>query len=243
MEEKADFSVAFTDRVSTGVHALDAIIEGGFIKNSCNLIIGPPGSGKTIFGMQYLVDGANKGEPGVFVTFQENGKKLKTEMIRFGWDLSQYKRDRKISILEHTPEQVDALIRKGAGHLRDELEDYKAKRVVIDSLNSLGLLYPEGLSKRKLFLGLFTKLREWGCTSVLLNETNYPEEMMSLSSSNFEAEFEVDGIIKLSLAKEGRERKRYLEILKMRTTIHPIQMIPLKITKKGITIDSQQNLV
>ena len=126
--------------------------------------------------------------------------------------------------------------------MRDELEDYKAKRVVIDSLNSLGLLYPEGLSKRKLFLGLFTKLREWGCTSVLLNETNYPEEMMSLSSSNFEAEFEVDGIIKLSLAKEGRERKRYLEILKMRTTIHPIQMIPLKITKKGITIDSQQNL-
>ncbi len=235
----------FTDRVSTGVKNLDLILEGGLIKNSTNMVVGPPGSGKTIFGVQFLVDGAAKGEPGVFVTFQENRRKLRTEMMRFGWDLTELRREKKIIVLEYSPEQVDSLVKKGSGSLRDEIEEIKAKRIVIDSLNSLGLLYQEGLAKRKLLLGLFTRLREWECTSVLINEINYPDEIMPLTTSGFEAEFEVDGIIKLSMLKEGnerKERKRYLEIMKMRATIHPIQMIPMKITKKGIALEAQESL-
>ncbi len=93
-----DENFVFTDRVSSGVKNLDLILEGGFIKNSTNMVVGPPGSGKTIFSMQFLVDGASKGEPGVFVTFQENKRKLRTEMMRFGWDLTELRREKKIRV-------------------------------------------------------------------------------------------------------------------------------------------------
>ena len=59
------------ERITTGIQNLDQTIEGGFKKGSINLVEGGPGSGKSIFGMQYLVNGIKKGENGVYITFEE----------------------------------------------------------------------------------------------------------------------------------------------------------------------------
>ncbi len=63
--------IKMIERVPTGVQGLDDLIEGGFPKNSIVIISGEPGTGKTTFALQFIYEGVKKGEPGVFITFEE----------------------------------------------------------------------------------------------------------------------------------------------------------------------------
>ena len=73
-------------RISSGVPGLDPLVQGGFKRNSVNLIAGEPGSGKTIFGMHFLMDGCKKGECGIYITFEEKKGKMYDDMLSIGWD-------------------------------------------------------------------------------------------------------------------------------------------------------------
>ena len=73
-------------RVPTGIHGLDEIIEGGFIEGSVILVSGGPGAGKSIFGLQFIYRGAVDGEPGIYITFEEDEESLKLIAKRLGKD-------------------------------------------------------------------------------------------------------------------------------------------------------------
>jgi len=137
-------------RISTGIPNLDKLIEGGFKKNSINLVAGDPGSGKSIFAMQFLIEGIKKGEPGVFITFEEKKKKFYEDMLEFGWELEKYEKEKKFVFLEYTPEQVKKILTEGGGIVEEVIEKTKAQRIVIDSITSFSLLYEDNLTKRKL---------------------------------------------------------------------------------------------
>ena len=74
-------------RVSTGIPGLNNLLEGGLIQNSTVLLRGKAGTGKTIFGLQYLIYGALHGEPGILLSIEENKRDLYRESARFGWNL------------------------------------------------------------------------------------------------------------------------------------------------------------
>jgi circadian clock protein KaiC len=109
-------------RISTGIPNLDKLIEGGFKKNSINLVAGDPGSGKSIFAMQFLMEGIKKGEPGVFITFEEKKKKFYEDMLEFGWELEKYEKEKKFVFLEYTPEQVKKILTEGGGIVEEVIE-------------------------------------------------------------------------------------------------------------------------
>ena len=75
------------ERVPTGVKGFDKLIEGGVPRNTMVLLVGPCGTGKSIFSMNFLVEGAKKREPGLFVSLEEQQQSNYVNWMRFGWDL------------------------------------------------------------------------------------------------------------------------------------------------------------
>lgn len=125
------------ERVTTGVKGFDELIEGGFPKGSTILITGSPGTGKTIFGLHYLCDGAAKGENGIYVVVDSGQglglSLLKEQAEQLGLPVSKYEQEGKIKFMT-----VPLESRKF--NLFDDLKDLKkamdAKRVVFDSVTT-----------------------------------------------------------------------------------------------------------
>ncbi|MFH2028675.1 MAG: ATPase domain-containing protein [Nanoarchaeota archaeon] len=223
-------------RVATGIPGLDKLISGGLKKNSVNLVAGGAGTGKSIFSMQFILDGLKKGEPGVYITFEEKKNKFYEDMHEFGWDLKKYEDGKKFAFLEYTPEQVKKILTEGGGIVEAIIEKIKAKRIVIDSITSFALLYEDELTKKEAALSLFELIGKWNCTGILTSQDVSSEGHVVTAA----LEFEVDGIILLYHFKKKGIRSRALEILKMRGTKIPEKTISLEITNKGIIVDPKK---
>lgn len=219
-------------RIHSGIKGLDPLIKGGFKKGSINLVAGGAGSGKTIFAIQFLLQGLKNNEPGIYVTFEEKKEKLYEDMLSFGWDLKRYEDKKKFVFLEYAPEQVKKVLIEGGGAIESLIGKVKAKRMVIDSISSFTLLYKDELAKKESALALFEMIDKWGCTAVLTSQS------MGVRDHEVEAalEFEVDSIILLYYTKIKGKRVRAMEILKMRGTKHPAKTFSLEISKKGISV-------
>ncbi len=227
--------VKFTgsSRVLTGIPGLDDVMSGGFEKGSVNMVGGGPGSGKSIFAMQFIINGIEKfNEPGLYVTFEESKTDLYKHMQSFGWDLAKYEKQGKLTILEYTPEQVKKLLDEGGGIMESAVEKIKAKRLVIDSLTAFSLLFDTVLLRREAALDLFKMVSRWGCTTLLIVEQESEIERHRSST----IEFEVDGIVLLYYIRKNDIRERALEILKLRGSQHSAKLFPMKINNHGIVI-------
>ncbi len=222
----------FLGRVSSCVPHFDGLVQGGFKEKSMNLIVGGPGSGKTIFAMMFLIEGLKKGEAGIYITFEEKKDKLYEEMLSFGWDLVEYEKKGLFAYLEYTPEQVKNMLVEGGGSVDSVVSQMKAKRLVIDSATSFSLLYREELAKKESALALFEMIDKWGCTAVLTSQdTSFSDTSMSATM-----QFEVDSIIILYHEKVDGKRVRGLENLKMRGTKVPSVTFGLEINGRGIEV-------
>ncbi|QQG38703.1 MAG: hypothetical protein HYS32_03820 [Candidatus Woesearchaeota archaeon] len=222
------------EKVQTGIKGFDILTGGGFKRKSVNIIVGGPGSGKTIFCIEFLVEGIKKGEPGIYITFEEKKTKLYDDMKGFGWDLEKYEKEGKFTFLEYTPEQVKKVLIEGGGVVDNIITKQKVKRLVIDSISSFALLYEDELSRKQASLALFELINKWECTALLASQdTSKDEHVVSAAM-----EFEADSIIILYHMKQKGERIRALEILKMRGIGYPERTVSLGIKDgKGILVD------
>ncbi len=225
------------ERVSSGIPGYDELVQGGFKKDSINLVAGEPGAGKTIFAIQFLVEGCKKGEPGIYITFEEKKKKLYEDMVTFGWDLFGYEKKKLFRVLEYTPEQVKKLLMEGGGAVENLIEDIGATRLVIDSITSFALLYEDELTKKEAALSLFDMIAKFGCTAVLTSQIKPGNELSTIDSS---LEFEVDSITLLYHMKIKGERIRAIEILKMRATKTSNLTYGLVIDNKGLRVTREK---
>jgi len=226
-------------RVKTGIKNLDSLIEGGLIKDSVTLVTGGAGSGKTIFSMQYLMEGLKKGETCLYITFEEKREKLYGDMFSFDWDFEKYEKNKKFFYLEYNPEQVKSLIEEGGGIVDQMITKRKITRLVIDSITSFSLLYQDELSKKEAALALFDLIDKWGCTAVLTAQAQ------ANGHSNIDLaslEFEVDSIIIIYHTKVKGKRIRGLEILKGRGTKHANKTMGLVINEHGLTVNPKEVL-
>jgi len=223
-------------RLTSGIPGFDKLVQGGFKEKSINLVIGGPGSGKTIFAVMFLIEGLKKGEPGIYVTFEEKKEKLYEDMKSLGWDLEKYEKSGKFSYLEYTPEQVKKVLIEGGGTIDSIVTKMKVKRLVIDSVTSFALLYKEELAKKEAALALFEMIDKWGCTAVL---TSQDTSLRGIELSTA-LEFEVDSITILYHKKVKGIRARGLEVLKMRGTKIPNVTYGLRIEKSGLAVSSEK---
>jgi KaiC/GvpD/RAD55 family RecA-like ATPase len=219
-------------RISSGIPGLDELMEGGFVKGSTNLLAGQAGTCKTIFGCQFLWEGLQKGENGLYVTLEESAKDIINDALQFGWDFSKYIKERKCNIVEMKSIDLNEL----TIFIADEIKSLRAERFVLDSLSVASMSWkssPEELFKIRIGLFNFIKsLKELNVTSLLISEIQRGKQ--TLGRFGFE-EFLVDGVIILQLV-EMDVPMRSIQITKMRRTNHSVEVHPFSITKKGIVI-------
>ena len=226
--------MAKIERVPTGVPGLDELIEGGLPRGRVTLITGAAGSGKTTLGMQFLHSGCTSFEEnGVFVTLEEEAADLTKDMSRYGWELKQLVDQGKFSILqspipfEVSQERIniDSLL----DNIHQEAMRVDAKRIVFDSIASLGLPYSDLIALRRDVLWIGALLRELGCTSLLLTEMLEGEKRITRYGIE---QFVTHGVIALHVTPTYRA----IQVVKMRGTNHDMGIHRLRITEKGIVV-------
>ena len=219
-------------RVSTGIVGLDKLIGGGFIPGSVNLVSGGAGSGKTVFALQFLYTGAIKGEKGLFISMEEELQDLKDDAKTFGWDFEKLEKQGKVKFLYIYPYEVTNF----QTILINEIAHVGAKRVVIDSTSVLGMALDNEFEVRKQLYAFASQLKRVGCTSILTSE------IVDLKNNRFSRfgveEFVADSVITLNLVglSSSKKAQRAMRIIKMRRTKIPHDLIPIKITAKGIKV-------
>lgn len=248
--------VVFMERVPTGIHGLDEMIEGGFPKGRTVLVSGGAGTGKSIFSLQYLYHGAKEhDEPGVYVTVDEDPKMIRKDLLRFGWDLRELENQNKLVMLDLTGSKTgmdseeefsisaenlsfDKMVLK----IMQTAERIGAKRLVIDSIPAFGFRMENENKIRSLILKLSYLVRRSGLTSIFISEI--PEQGLGQGPMTFSKygveEYVADSVILLNYMGVGTQANRTLYIRKMRGTKHVEDIIPLHITESGIKLTNPE---
>ncbi len=227
------------ERVTSGIPGLDRLIEGGFVKNSINLISGQTGTGKTIFCMQYLLDGLRKGETGIYITLEQKADDIISEMAKFGLakEFEKYIAQGKLIIVYQIPTDIKDLEAVTFQYIKK----VKAARFVLDSISIATMGWKmSSMDTGKIRSDIFhyiMMLKNSDVTTLLTTEIPEDEEK-KLSRFGFE-EFLSDGVVILHyLEYAARGTPRSLTIRKMRMTNHGTDIYPLEMTPKGMMVKS-----
>jgi circadian clock protein KaiC len=222
----------------TGITGLDEITHGGLPLGRPTLICGGPGSGKTLLGIEFIVNGALKfKEPGVIIAFEEKSEELATNVASLGFDLSKLQRDKKIKIdyvhvdkaeIEETGEyDLSGLFIR----LDHAITSIGAKRVVLDTIENLFAgLSNEGILRSEI-RRLFQWLKDKGVTTIITGERGID----TLTRQGLE-EYVSDCVILLEHRVQNQVSTRLLRVVKYRGTVHGTNEYPFLIDKDGISV-------
>lgn len=203
-------------RDSSGVPGLDEVLNGGFPSHRVHLIQGAPGTGKTTLALQFLLDGARRGERVLYFTLAETAEELRSVASSHGWDISgitlhelapneeTLRPDEQYTILH--PSEVE--FGETTLAVLAEVEETKPNRVVFDSLAELRLLARDQLRYRRQILALKQFFAGRRCTVLLLDGIN-PQGSGLESVAHSVVELE-------QLAPEYGAERRRMRVLKLR---------------------------
>ena len=201
-----------------GNSGLDYVLGGGLVPKRMYLLEGDPGTGKTSLGLQYLMEGAARGERVLHITLAESRSELQDIALSHGWDLSG------VVIEELLPEETlldpdahytmfhpsEVELGESLKQIFERARDLKPHRIVIDSLSEIRLLAGDPLRYRRQLMALKRFFTEYDTTVLLLDDLTGPESALQLHSL-------AHGVITLEqvIPDYGSERRRLL-IRKMR---------------------------
>jgi len=215
------------NKISTGIKGLDKLLFGGIPKKSVVSLSGNSGSGKTVFGLQFLCYGASDyDESGVFISLQEEPENLVSVCEDLGFGAKKLIKEKKL-IIAKIPLYKFNLLKET---IREKVTLIKAKRVVIDPGAMIELFFERSVEARKALVELSAMLKSLDCTTIITNDENTLLNNMTDYSS--------DGIIYLSYNKEKNQFVRRLSIVKMRGSNHSDKVHSMKITEKGIEVSN-----
>ena len=209
-----------TNLITTGNTQLDKILGGGLARDRVYLLQGSPGAGKTTIALQFLIEGANKGEKTLYLTLSEGLNELNAVAQSHGWSLKDVQilelltqEDELITDNQYTMYQPSEVELGTTTHaILKEVERVKPTRVVLDSLSELKLLAQSPLRFRRQILALKQFFASRDCTVLLLDD-----KTTTAGQENFQLESIAHGVIDLEqLSPEYGADKRRLRVKKFR---------------------------
>jgi len=236
----------------TGIQGLDELMNGGIPDGRVVLLVGGPGTGKTIFAAQFLYKGIrDHKENGVFVSLDENKRHFYSEMERFGWDFANVEKDRKFAFIDATRATRTSMLKedlykeetkslKGkklpidrlVEDLQNAIASVGAKRVVVDTLAALFYRFPDPVERRTAVVDLIESLSDLNKTTLITTEL----EHLGLERNALEEEYLVHGVIMMQTIYSGGTTTRALAIEKMRGTKVDPNLVPYSIDRNGIEV-------
>jgi circadian clock protein KaiC len=227
-----------TDSILTGIAGFDAITHGGLLKRRVTVVLGGPGSGKTIFGLQALVAGAERGEPGIFVAFEESVEHILANVRQFDWSLEA----QRGKALELFDAQLSAAVLRGGDFdlagllamLGAVAKKVGAQRIVFDGIDVLlAQLSGPGLARREMF-----RLRDWlhasGMTGIVTAKATAGAPRAGVDSEFLQ--FLADCVVSLEHALSGGTAVRLLRVAKCRGRAHNANEVSFTIGRRGIDV-------
>jgi circadian clock protein KaiC len=222
----------------TGIDGLDDLTKGGFPKGRPTLICGSAGCGKTLLSMQFLTNGIlNHNENGVFMSFEESENDLATNVSSLGLDLEKLKTEQRL-VIEHVRIEPSRVEETGEydldglfirlGHAIDKIN---AKRVVLDTIETLFSCFSNEAIVRSELRRLFNWIKEKGVTAVITAEKGRD----TLTRQGLE-EYVSDCVILLDNRVIDQVCTRRLRIVKYRGSTHGTNEYPFLIDEEGISV-------
>jgi circadian clock protein KaiC len=225
-------------KAATGIQGLDEITGGGLPQGRPTLICGSAGCGKTLLAMEFLVRGSQRyNEPGVFVAFEENAEELTKNVASLGFDLADLARKKKLLVdyvyierseIQETGEyDLEGLFIR----LDHAIRSIGAKRVVLDTIESLFSGLPNENILRAELRRLFRWLKDKGVTAIITAESGDGK----LTRHGLE-EYVADCVIMLDHRVTGQISTRRMRIVKYRGSVHGTNEYPFLIDESGVTV-------
>ena len=231
----------------TGIQGFDELIDKGIPSGSQVLVSGGPGTLKTTFCMQILVNKAKQGKKALFLSFEESQKDLLRNVSDFNWDIKDLIKQDKLRIRNLDPfkmsRSVETLLAQARGELMIDIneiknlipEDYQPDFIVVDSLSAISAgFFGKEEGYRAYISQIFDTLKKLEITAFLIAETEHSTTKYSRSGVE---EFLADGVFVFYNLRQGSERVNSTEIIKLRGTPHKKKIVPIKVAKgTGISV-------
>lgn len=222
-------------RIKTGVPGLDEMLQGGLPEGHIVLLMGSFGTGKTTMALQFLMEGLRNGEHCIFISLEEDKDSVIKNSESFGWDVSGHISKKKLGLFKLEPSDAKTTITRIKSELPKFVKSFGAKRVVIDSVSLLNMMFPNDSERRANLFNLCQLLRSTGATSILTAEV---KDENPRSSRDGLAEYTADGVLLLQSDEnsDSGEVQLTLRVLKMRRTSHSRRVKPYTISDSGIVV-------
>jgi circadian clock protein KaiC len=241
------------ERIKTGIDGLDTLVQGGLPKGTFAVVTGGPGTGKTIFALQFLANGALKyNEKGLFITAEQNIEDIVSQAKQFGWELDQMENTGKIKIVSLIGKQI--FEDETMNEIKQLIQENHYERIVFDSITSLlnapfskysivdhadRGLQPHALSEmsRANVINFIDFIKKQGITTVGISQ-----KIEGLPGNTIDnvSEFKADALIILKSTEMGDNLNRTIQVKKMRKT--KIVGVPydFDFTENGISIQENE---
>lgn len=223
------------EKLPTGIPGLELIANGGLPKGRTTLVCGTAGSAKTVLAAHFLAAGIKLGEPGVFVTFEESPTDIRRNMLGLGWNIPHWEAENRWAFVDASPSPEVEHFTVGqydfgalVARIEHAVKKVGATRVSLDSLAAVFSQFEDSGAVRRELHRVACALRDLQVTAILTAER--AGEYGELARHGVE-EFVADNVIILRNVLEEEKRRRTLEILKFRGTMHqkgewPFTVVP-----------------
>jgi circadian clock protein KaiC len=219
------------ERVNSGIVGLDEMIEQGFWRGSTTLVAGPSGSGKTIMAVHFIREGVLRGEPGLYVGFQENSSQMARIMLNLGWNATELLGNGNFELMYQSP--VEMQLDSVAAEVFQRVRTGKVRRIVIDALGDLERCSMD----RQRFADFMYALTQWfaveNVTCMMTIEMRELFEVHHISDQQISNMS--DNLVLLGFTP-GTEMKRTIRIIKTRGSSHDNRQHELEINDKGVVV-------
>ncbi|MEM7030763.1 MAG: ATPase domain-containing protein [Chloroflexota bacterium] len=219
-------------RVKTDIEGFDAMLGGGFIPQTANLIEGAPGTGKTTLGMQFIYNGiVNYDEPGLIITFEEFPQQYYYDAASFGWDFRKLEDEGKLKIIMTSPEVTRNDLENVGGLIETQIARMGIKRIFVDSITHFERLTQNQTDLRLIEFGFINALKREGLTSLLAKES--PALLGDSPEGDSEIAFVVDSYSILRYVEIDSAISKAVLVLKMRGSDHAKDIRQYEITPQA----------
>lgn len=228
--DERDYSLGDV-RLSSGIAALDDMLAEGYWPGASTLIAGPSGTGKTLMGLHFIVNGARQGQPGVIASLQENPTQLARVLAGFGWSLNEP----NVEMMYHSP--VDVYIDEWVYELMALVDRTGARRVLIDSLADLRMAAGDEVRFREFVYSLVQRFSRQGVSVLMTFEIPHLFGATQLSDSAVSPLS--DNVVMLSYVREKDELSRSMAVVKTRASRHDPAVRRFVIGPAGIVLEDK----